>query len=201
MFLGLAFLWASIALLFQGFAARKGRRDAFAEKAGSPWAGVVYAFTGAMRPDRKESAARHPVVFGAGVVLHAAVAANLVGTALVAVTPPIAQLARPLWQGTALAGLASGALLVVRRAAIRDLRAISVPDDFVASAAVAALLAASAAHHSGLVGAAVLESVAALFLLYVPLGKLRHALFFFLARYDLGRRLGRRGVYPPPAGV
>ena len=33
-----------------------------------------------------------------------------------------------------------------------------------------------------------------------PAGKLRHAVFFFLARVDLGRRLGWRGVYPPAAG-
>ena len=32
----------------------------------------------------------------------------------------------------------------------------------------------------------------------LPLGKLRHMAFFFAARADLGRRLGYRGVYPPP---
>ena len=38
-----------------------------------------------------------------------------------------------------------------------------------------------------------------LLLVYLPLGKLRHAVFFFVARGDYGRRLGFRGVYPPAA--
>ena len=47
---------------------------------------------------------------------------------------------------------------------------------------------------------ALLLGYAALIFLYLPLGKLRHAVFFFVARGDYGWRLGHRGVYPPAGG-
>lgn len=36
-----------------------------------------------------------------------------------------------------------------------------------------------------------------LLMLYLPVGKLRHTLYFFAARYHLGIFFGRRGVWPP----
>jgi hypothetical protein len=46
-------------------------------------------------------------------------------------------------------------------------------------------------------GVAAFLIYAGVLFLYFPLGKLRHAVFFFVARADYGRRLGYRGVYPP----
>jgi hypothetical protein len=36
-----------------------------------------------------------------------------------------------------------------------------------------------------------------LLFLYFPLGKLKHAIYFFAARYQLGFFYGWRGVWPP----
>jgi hypothetical protein len=38
---------------------------------------------------------------------------------------------------------------------------------------------------------------AVLLLVYAPLGKIRHCLFFFSTRSQLGAFFGRRGTYPP----
>ena len=38
---------------------------------------------------------------------------------------------------------------------------------------------------------------AVLLLVYAPLGKIRHCLFFFTTRYQLGAFFGRRGTFPP----
>jgi len=38
---------------------------------------------------------------------------------------------------------------------------------------------------------------AALLLLYIPVGKLRHLVYFFAARYQLGYFYGWRGSWPP----
>jgi hypothetical protein len=37
---------------------------------------------------------------------------------------------------------------------------------------------------------------ASLLLLYLPMGKLKHALYFFAARYHLGFFYGWRGIWP-----
>ena len=42
----------------------------------------------------------------------------------------------------------------------------------------------------------VAAGVAMLLLAYAPLGKIRHCLFFFIARGHLGRHYGRRGTFP-----
>jgi hypothetical protein len=42
-------------------------------------------------------------------------------------------------------------------------------------------------------------AAAIVLLLYVPLGKIRHCLFFFATRYHTGIYFGRRGTLPPAA--
>ena len=38
---------------------------------------------------------------------------------------------------------------------------------------------------------------ASLLMLYLPVGKLRHTIYFFAARYHLGYFFGYRGTWPP----
>jgi hypothetical protein len=65
---------------------------------------------------------------------------------------------------------------------------------------VTGFLALAAAGLAGEVPRAAWLWGAAAFFAYVPLGKLRHAVFFFVARGDLYARLGARGVVPHDAG-
>ncbi len=197
--LGAAALWAAAALAFQAWRARGAVRREVAEPSGSALAGAVYGFTVAMSPLRKESASRHPLAFGAGILLHLGVAAALAIVVLSAVAPGPRPRLGPVLAGVAAAGLAACVGLLVRRLATADLRGMSPPDDYVANLAVALLLASSLAYRLDALPAGTLHVLAALVLLYVPLGKLRHGLFFFLARGDLSSRLGGRGVYPAAA--
>jgi hypothetical protein len=48
-----------------------------------------------------------------------------------------------------------------------------------------------------LIGVEPLLGFGALLFLYIPFGKLRHMVYFFVVRADYGFRLGYRGVYPP----
>lgn len=193
-------LWAAAALAAQAVRVRGAARRPFSAPAGSASRGVLYSFTGAMAPHRKESASRHPVAFAAGAVLHLAVFAAFAATLAAAVAP---ERSRSIAAGAPLAalGLAACVGLFLRRLLRPTLRAVSSPEDFSANLVVAALLAANLAHHAGWLNAAALQVIAALVLIYLPLGKLRHGLFFFLSRINLGRRLGRRGVYPPVRGA
>ena len=94
-------------------------------------------------------------------------------------------------------GAVAGLGLLLRRAGSPLLRKLSTPDDYLSVMATCGLLGLAAFPFPGLTSGAMLLGYAALVFLYLPLGKLRHAVFFFVARGDYGWRLGHRGVYPP----
>lgn len=189
----LALAWALVALIGQVLLARGRGRTDYSARAGSPGRGVLHAFTVAMLPAHKESVRHHPGKFAVGVLLHVGVVA-----ALVEIVARIAGVsAAPVVTAVcALAALPAALFLLVRRVVSPVLRAMSAPDDFVSILAVAALLALAALHGFGATDPAVLLAYAIPFLVYLPLGKLRHSIFFFVSRADFGRRLGYRGSMP-----
>jgi len=177
-----------------------GTRRVDAPARGSAWRGVLYAFGPGMSPWAKESARAHPMVYAAGLAYHVGVFAALglaAGAAAGAAWP--ARLGPVLALIFSLA-LAAGLGLLARRIRVRVVRAISSPDDYASNLFVDALV--TSALLSTLAGAYMpsLLLTASAVLLYAPLGKIRHCVFFFLARAGFGRLLGRRGVLPRAAG-
>ena len=80
------------------------------------------------------------------------------------------------------------------------LRGLSVPDDYVANALTTAFVAlAGASRVSPALTPAWLLSACLLFV-YLPVGKIRHCVFFFSSRAHLGAFFGFRGVFPPTRG-
>ena len=213
LFVATSFLWAVIALATQAIAASRGHATDFARPAGRAHRGWLYNFTVAMTPAHKETVRNHPFEFALGAVMHAGAGLALVAVVTLAARPAagleLASLFRPLFALSLLAGLA----LFFRRLRSPDLRPLSVPDDYAANLATCGLLVGALLAASGTGGsidaagpaatptippaAAAFLAYSGLFLLYFPLGKLRHAVFFFLVRGEYGRRLGIRGVYPP----
>jgi len=198
----LSLLWAIVALAAQVLAARGGGRRDFSRAAGDPGRGLLYNFTAAMQPAHKESVRLYPGKFAVGLLMHLGAFAVLVGIVLLLIWPDVGRralvLARPLSAIALLAGL----FLLVRRFFSLDLRAMSAPDDFVANFATCVLLALAIAAPRNESSEMAFLIYAVVFLVYLPLGKLRHVVFFFVARGDYGRRLGYRGVYPPtPSGA
>jgi len=196
-----AFLWAAVLLTAQFVRALRGRQPDLSVAAGSGGRGALYNVTVAMSPSHKETARRHPVAFGAGVLLHAGIAVAVIRVCAVLIAPgapPLFGIPGMVFSGvTALTGLS----LLARRAASPALRVLSSPDDYVAAALTTAFLAAGAARDAGLVPVGVYVLAAAAFALYLPLGKLRHVLFCPVSRLELGARLGRRGTFPPAREV
>lgn len=193
----LATLWAVVALTVQVVLAWGGGRRDYSRRAGHPLRAALYNFTGAMTPAHKESVRNHPREFAVGMLMHAGVVLAGAGVLLLVLWPRAGQdllyYGRPLLWLALLANL----ILLIRRVLSPSLRAISSPDDYLAAGATAGFLAFASlppwTAHPGM-----FLIYTALLLIYLPLGKLRHAVFFFLARGDLGARLGYRGVYPPP---
>jgi nitrate reductase gamma subunit len=193
---GLSLLCAVLALGYQVLAAWGGGHEDYSKRAGSSARGIAYSFTVAMMPRHKESVSRHPGVFAVGVVMHIGVILSLLGVVLLLVSPRLGYAALSLGRPLIALSLAAGLYLLIRRVLSEDLRAMSAPDDYIAILATCGLLALASVYPSAASDVLYLIYAALLFA-YLPLGKLRHAVFFFVARGDHGRRLGRRGVYPP----
>lgn len=193
----------SIAWAIAGFgvavaaAWRRGTSRVAGVSVGPAWPGVVYAFGPGMSPRAKESASDHPWIYAAGVLYHAGIA-----TAAIALAVTLARIQLPSPAAGALAALllasvAAGAGLLERRANSALLRAISAPDDYASNLLADAWLA-TAALSLMLPGTTPAFLVATILLgVYAPLGKIRHCVFFLLARGEFGARLGRRGIIRP----
>lgn len=189
--------WAAGALACSWLRARSfGRRVLLAPAAGSPAAGVRYAFTAAMLPQAKESVRMHLPSYAAGVVFHLGTfaALGLLATTLAGIELPAAF----TWvaQIVPLLGAAGGLALLVKRVATPYLRGLSSPDDYAANLLTTsfAALAGAAVLHPPLVPVWLVAAV--LLLVYLPVGKIRHCVFFFSSRAFMGAFFGYRGTFP-----
>jgi hypothetical protein len=186
-----ACLWHLIRLI------RLGKPGDFSKPAGEINPAVRYAFTGAMNPSRKESALLHLPTYFAGIVYHLGTFLSLaLFFAIVKNHIPSGIFALLLSSFLLLTGLA-GIGIFIRRIAMRKIRMLSNPDDYISNLLVTFLhlVTSAAIHFQALLPAYfILYSI---LMLYLPLGKLKHTIYFFAARYLLGQFFGWRGVWPP----
>ncbi|MCP4229610.1 MAG: hypothetical protein GY771_05630 [bacterium] len=73
---------------------------------------------------------------------------------------------------------------------------MSSPDDYLSVLVTIGFVAAGSLYEFGIISSAIFLIVSTAVFFYIPIGKLKHALFFFVARADYGARLGYRGTYP-----
>ncbi|MCX6025583.1 MAG: hypothetical protein NTY23_04870, partial [Chloroflexi bacterium] len=96
-------------------------------------------------------------------------------------------------------GALLGAVGILMRIGEAVLRALSTADDYAAIALVSVFLALEAAALVSVPWMPAMYLAAGIMLAYVPLGKIRHCLYFFLARAFFGVFVGRRAVIHPHA--
>lgn len=170
---------------------------------GDPARGMLYAFTLGMAPWTKESTRIHAAAYLRGVGFHVAIFAGLIVTAGMPFWAAIPSAVR----GVAAVVLGIGALLGVAGSVMRlrepHLRALSTADDHVSIWLVTAFLVAAVLALWQARFAPLLYLSAGAMLAYIPLGKIRHCMYFFFTKGSFGRFAGRRGVLPhstPVAG-
>lgn len=166
-----------------------------AEIRGNSSKAILYSLTGAMSPLKKESARRHIPTYVMGLVFHAGVFLAFAWLALrffdVRVPAAAARASAAILILTGSVGLG----LFVKRVVRAKLRYFSTFDDYLSNALVVGFEIITA---FSLINAAVIPAsfvYASVLLLYMPVGKLRHAVYFPLARIYLGFFYGRRGVW------
>lgn len=158
---------------------------------------IAYSFTGAMNPAKKESAFLHLPTYTAGILFHLGsflsvilLIVNFFGSiTFELVSWPVAVFL--------FASGACGISILIKRIIKSSLRNLSNPDDYLSNILVTLFQLATALSLILPAVRPVYFVVSALLFFWFPIGKLRHALYFFAARYHLGLFYGRRGVWPP----
>ena len=188
------FIAVSAALLRKAIPAR--RMDDPAAPKGGPVSGALYSLTGAMMPWKKDSARLYPASYLFGVLYHLGsffgfiwVAVLFFGIELPEIVISVSALLLAI---TAVSGFG----LLIKRIVKPDLRYFSSPDDYFSNMLVTGwqvLIIMTLLYESMLPALLVLTG---LLLLYIPVGKLKHAIYFIPARVYLGLFYGRRGVWP-----
>jgi hypothetical protein len=195
---GLMVCAAGLALRWRRSMRRVMARD-LAPARGSARSGVVYSFSAGMMPWAKESTRRHMAAYLRGIGFHAGL---FLGLPLLVVSPwwTLAPETVRLVLASALGVSALLALAgVAMRAGEKILRELSTADDYLALVLVSAFLALASAALAWAAWMPAMYLVAGVMLAYIPLGKIRHCLYFFFARMFFGQFVGRRAVIHPHA--
>ncbi len=156
--------------------------------------GILYAFTLGMAPWAKESTRLHWLAYLRGIAFHIGIFAGL--AALLAspwfdLVPPVIRVLFALITGF---GAVMGAAGGFMRIAERELKAISSPDDHASVWVVTLFLTTATAALLSITFLPLLWLVAAVMLVYAPLGKIRHCIYFYFGRLFYGLHIGRRGI-------
>lgn len=170
------------------------------QKAGSVADGVIYSYTKAMSPFAKESAYLHMPTYMAGMIFHIAIFISIPVFFVCLYSREIIG-TLPLWFDIVLIssitfGAVMGLSILFKRVINGELRFLSCADDYISNVITVLFVCFTALNLTELVEERYYFICSALFFLWLPFGKTKHALYFFFARLHLGFYYGRRGVWP-----
>ncbi len=163
---------------------------------GNPQHGITYAFTVGMMPWAKESTRIHMIAYLRGIGFHIGIFTALGALLISPFWGFLPAMLSTLLVIVLFVGALLGAAGGVMRIAEHNLRRLSVPDDHFAVWLVTVWMAVSAlsvVNEAFLVAFYILSAIT---LAYIPLGKIRHCLYFFFSRTFFGKFFGRRAVFP-----
>ncbi len=163
--------------------------------------GITYAFTKGMMPWAKESTRIHMIAYLRGIGFHVGIFAAI-GAVIISPfwedLPPLLFLVL-FWVLTlgAILGATGGIMRIVER----NSRGLSLPDDHFAVWLTTLFITVTGFALLNDAFAVPMYIVAAITFVYIPLGKIRHCLYFFFSRIFFGKFFGRRAVFPHPEAV
>lgn len=158
--------------------------------------GITYAFTKGMMPWAKESTRIHMIAYLRGIGFHVGIFAAI-GAVILSpfwrYLPPFLLLIL-FW--VLILGAALGAAGGIMRIAEHNLRGLSLPDDHFAVWLTTLFITVTGLAVRNDAFVIPMYIVGAITFVYVPLGKIRHCLYFFFSRTFFGKFFGRRAVFP-----
>ncbi|MBN1633678.1 MAG: hypothetical protein JW917_05895, partial [Ignavibacteria bacterium] len=157
---------------------------------------VAYSLTGSMNPFKKESAYLHLPTYTAGILYHFGTFISFVLYFLFLFNIRFPLTLKWVLIFVLIVSGVNGLGIFLKRISAKKIRRLSNPDDFISNLLVTMFQIFTLIM-------LLIESVstfyficASLLFLYIPLGKLKHSLYFFAARYQLGFFYGWRGIWP-----
>ncbi|HLA08364.1 MAG TPA: hypothetical protein VJ022_13025 [Anaerolineales bacterium] len=163
--------------------------------------GIMYAFTTGMMPWVKESTRIHMIAYLRGIGFHIGIFTAIGAVILSPLWGFIPAWVRLLLGIVLGIGAILGAAGGVMRIAEHNLRGLSLPDDHFAVWLTTLFIAVAGLGVLNEAFEIPMYIVAAITFTYVPLGKIRHCLYFFFSRTFFGKFFGRRAVFPHPEAV
>ncbi len=174
---------------------RKGSPQEYSEPIGKIKPAVIYSFTGGMSPKKKESAYLHLPTYTAGIIYHLGTFLSILLLFFFLFKAKLPETINLLLSVFLLISGICGIGILIKRMIKKDLRSLSNPDDYISNILVTGFHFISALNLMFFTPWYFV--LISLLLLYLPIGKLKHSIYFFAARYHLGFFYGRRGVWPP----
>lgn len=157
--------------------------------------GVLHAFTVGMLPWEKPSRSlKFWVAYVRGIAFHVGAFAGLAALAL---SPWLGVLPSPVWVvlfAGVVVGLAAGVVGLAMRGIDRELRGLSILDDYLSLALVVVFLIGALVALGDPSQRALFYLLSSPMLLYIPFGKIRHCIYFFTSRFYYGSALGNLGL-------
>jgi hypothetical protein len=174
---------------------KKGIADPSKSK-GNISSAVIYSFTGAMSPKKKESTYLHLPTYAAGMIFHIGTFLSFLWLIILVFNIRLNLIL--IYLSAAFIVLASicGVGILIKRISKNELRQLSNPDDYISNILVTAFQIITASTLYFQFPYSLLFVYAAVLFIYMPIGKLRHSIFFFTSRIHLGKYFGKRGVWP-----
>ena len=193
MLVGLAICILGIALRLREIISRPFKAD-LSRPQGSVRRGILFAFTLGMAPWEKESTRLHWIAYLRGIFFHVGIFTafailflSLWGISLSGLF---------LWLVVAITGLGAlfGLAGIVTRIMGENERALSLPDDYASIFIVSLFNALGCIAAIWPAALPIFYIVSAIMLVYIPVSKIRHCVYFFYSKFFFGMSFGRRGV-------
>jgi len=167
-----------------------------AKPKGSQGIGLLYAYTLGMAPWAKEGTRLHGIAYLRGVAFHLGI---FLGLAVLIASPwmgGVSQLTRAVIGFGVIAGGTCGLAGLLARFVETNLKALSTPDDYFAVLIVRLFLASEALWLFLPQAQTLFYLISAAMLVYTPLGKIRHCIYFAASRFFYGKFIGSHAVLP-----
>ena len=174
-----------------------GRKPFYARSQGKGRKGIFYALGKGMMPWEKESARSHILTYIGGTLYHGGIFAAFFYLFSLVISFEMSLPLEFVFRILIGVGFFSGVGILIKRILLGPLRKISCADDFAANLIVDMFLALALLNTFYPVLTPYFYTISIILFLYIPVGKIRHCVFFFYARILLGLFYGRRGVLPP----
>jgi nitrate reductase gamma subunit len=168
----------------------------YSHKIGDLKSAVSYSFIGGMNPLKKESAYLHFPTYTAGILYHIGTFVSAVLFFFFLFDISLTSSLQLVPGCILIASSISGIGIFLKRVFLKKLRFLSNPDDYISNLLVTMFQVLTFFMLFTETVSPFYFILTGLLFLYLPLGKLKHSIYFFAARYHLGYFYGWRGVWP-----